>query len=106
MTTLCAHTDETVFPDPWRFEPERWLGEEGAARRKYSMAFNRGSRKCIGINLAHAELFLAVAAMARWEMELWETGDEDVAFKHDYQVATPKLDSKGVRVLVKGRVRE
>ena len=102
-TTLCAHTDPHAFPDPWRFAPERWLGAEGAARRKYSLAFSRGSRKCIGVSLAHAELFRVVAALARWEVELWETGPEDVAFRHDYQVAMPQLDSKGVRVLVKGR---
>ena len=100
-TTLVAHTDESIFPDPWAFRPERWLGPEGAARRRYSLAFNKGSRKCIGVNLAHAELFQAVAALARWDLELWETDDADVEFKHDYQVATPKLDSKGVRVLVK-----
>lgn len=35
MTTLSVHTDETIFPDPWAFKPERWLRHEGAARRKY-----------------------------------------------------------------------
>ena len=102
-TTLAVHTDPAVFPDPWRFAPERWLGAGGAARRKYNLAFQKGSRRCVGAGLAHAELFHVVAALARWEMELWETGDEDVAFRHDYQVATPRLDSKGVRVMVKGR---
>ena len=104
MVTLCAHTDEHIFPDPWAFNPDRWLGPEGAARRKYQMAFNKGGRNCIGINLAHAELFLVIAAVARYELELFETDRSDVDFQHDYHVAYPKLDSKGVRAVVKGKI--
>ncbi|KAK3174712.1 hypothetical protein OEA41_001958 [Lepraria neglecta] len=103
MTSLCAHTDETIFPDPWTFNPDRWLGQEGVARRKYQMAFNKGGRNCIGINLAHAEMFLVIAAVARYDMELFQTDVSDVEFRHDYQVAYPKLDSKGVKAIVKGK---
>jgi len=39
----------------------------------------------------------------RFDMELWETDERDVAFLHAYQVAMPKLHSKGVKVLVKAR---
>ena len=105
MTTLCAHTDERIFPRPWIFDPDRWLGQEGTERRKYQMAFNKGGRSCIGINLAHAELFLAIAAVARYDMELFDTDLSDVEFKHDYHVAYPKLNSKGVRAMVHGKAR-
>lgn len=99
-TTLSAHTAETVFPQPWRFVPERWLGDAGLERRKYQLAFSKGGRKCLGIDLARAELFLVVAALVRaFSMELWETGADDVAFLHDYQVAMPKAGSEGVRVM-------
>ena len=100
MTTLCVHTDERIFPDPWTFNPDRWLGPEGVARRKYQMAFNKGGRNCIGINLAHAELFLVIAAVARYDLELFETAKSDVKFQHDYHIAYPKLDTKGVRAVV------
>ena len=103
-TTLAIHTNEEIFPDPWAFKPERWLGSEGVARRKYQMAFNKGGRNCIGMNLAHAEMFLAFAAMARFDMTLFETDLSDVEFQHDFHVAYPKLDSKGVRALVQGKV--
>ena len=103
MTSLCAHTDEHIFPDPWAFNPDRWLGQEGVERRKCQMAFNKGGRNCIGINLAHAEMFLVIAAVARYDMELFETDVSDVEFRHDYQVAYPKLDSKGVKAIVKGK---
>ena len=105
MTTLSVHTDESIFPDPWKFDPERWIGPEGAERRKYQMAFNKGGRICIGMNLANAEMFLVLAAVAQYDMELFETDLSDVQFKHDFHVAYPKLDSKGVRVMVRGKAR-
>lgn len=66
----------------------------------------RGPRTCVGSHLANAELAVAVAAMARWDMNLYETTEENVAFEHDYHVMCPRLGSKGVRVEVVGRVRE
>ncbi|KAL8826760.1 MAG: hypothetical protein Q9191_003596 [Dirinaria sp. TL-2023a] len=103
MTTLSVHTDETIFPDPWAFKPERWMGQEGAERKKYQMAFNKGGRNCVGINLAHAEMFLAIAAVARYEMDLFQTDLSDVEFRHDYHVAYPRLGSKGIRAVVRGK---
>ena len=41
--------DETVFPDPERFEPERWMADEGATdRKRLFFAFANGGRGCIG----------------------------------------------------------
>jgi cytochrome P450 len=41
--------DETVFPDPGTFRPERWLEQEGdAERRRLFFAFANGGRGCIG----------------------------------------------------------
>jgi cytochrome P450 len=66
------------------------------------MAFGKGGRKCLGIELARAELYLVTAALVRtFDMTLWQTDESDVAFVHDYQVAMPKLDSKGVRVMAR-----
>ena len=102
-SSLAVHTNESIFPDPWEFKPERWLGQEGAKARQFQFAFGKGSRKCLGINLAYAELYLAIAAVANWDVELYQTDESDVTFQHDYQVAHAKLDSKGVRAIVKGR---
>lgn len=102
ITTLSAHTAETVFPKPFIFDPERWLGDAGRERRKFQTAFSKGGRKCLGIELARAELYLVTAALVKsFEMTLWQTDESDVAFVHDYQVAMPKLDSKGVRIMAK-----
>lgn len=41
--------DETVFPRPDAFEPERWLREEGELdRKRLFFAFASGGRGCIG----------------------------------------------------------
>jgi len=103
-STLLAHTNEDVFPHPWTFNPDRWLGTEGQARKKYMLAFSKGPRQCIGIHLADLELVSAIAEMAKWDMDLFETSEEDVKFLHDYHVATPRLDSLGVRARVLRRV--
>lgn len=50
MTTLLMHTDETLYPDPMRFIPDRWLvsGAGGAITSKYA-PFGRGTRVCLGM---------------------------------------------------------
>lgn len=41
--------DERVFPEPDKFDPDRWLEEQGDAERKrLSFAFANGGRGCIG----------------------------------------------------------
>lgn len=101
ITTLSAHTAESVFPDSYTFDPNRWLGEGGRELRKFQMAFNKGSRRCLGIELARAELYLVTATLVRrFDMALWETDQRDVGFIHDFHVSMGRLDSKGVRVTV------
>ena len=75
-------------------------------RRKYMTSFGKGARRCIGVNLAHMEICLAIAALARYDLELFETDVSDVEFRHEYMTFQPKLDSKGVRAMVNGRAGE
>ncbi|KAK7742134.1 hypothetical protein SLS53_004720 [Cytospora paraplurivora] len=49
--------NDSVFPEPDRFDPERWLGKEGdAERRRLMFAFSSGGRGCVGKHLALAEM--------------------------------------------------
>ena len=57
---------------------------------------------CLGIHLAYAELYLTLAhVFRRYDLELFGTGRDDVDAKHDFMVPSPKLDSKGLRVVVR-----
>ncbi|KAK1997559.1 cytochrome P450 [Colletotrichum falcatum] len=104
MSSAITHHDESVFPDSYRFVPERWLDENNQRRRdldKGMLAFSKGSRSCLGMNLALCELNLCLTALALRvlpSMRLHETTDEDVAYDHDMFVPVPKAGSNGVRV--------
>lgn len=52
-------------------------------------------------SLAHAELYMTLAAVFRnFRFELYETDITDVELAHDFFLPSPRLDSKGVRVKV------
>jgi Cytochrome P450 len=74
MTALCAHTDESHFPDPRTFDPDRWLGPESAKKRQYRMAFNKGSCIWIGMNLAPAWILhrrSCFSLLRLWRARIW-----------------------------------
>ena len=76
-------------------------------RENCNLGFGKGARRCLGVSLARAEMMMVlVAVVARFEMRLFETDESDVAFQHDFQVAHAKLDSKGVRAMVMGRIQK
>ena len=56
------HRDPKVFPDPLKFDPERWLKSEAEFRRlEHNMApFGRGTRQCVGMPLAYTELYVMI----------------------------------------------
>jgi cytochrome P450 len=50
MTAILIHTDEANYPDPKRFDPERWMERDGRkADEKAFMPFAKGTRNCIGM---------------------------------------------------------
>ncbi|OJJ72828.1 hypothetical protein ASPBRDRAFT_124116 [Aspergillus brasiliensis CBS 101740] len=103
MTSVLMHHNETVFPDSYRFMPERWLEPDTRKHlEKYMVAFSKGSRQCIGANLAKSEMLVAISKVFRnVKFELFETTVEDVTMAHELFLPFPKVDSKGVRVVVK-----
>ncbi len=60
------------FPDPLRFEPERFTPEKKAARPKFAyFPFGGGNRQCIGESFAWMEAVLLTATLAqRWRLRM------------------------------------
>ena len=65
-----AYRSSLDFTDPETFAPERWLGDEKYAvhQRLILQPFSMGSRKCIGQNLARAEMRTILARVV-WNFE-------------------------------------
>ncbi len=120
MSSYMMHNNPDLFPEPNEFRPERWLkqnnangngydssnsnekGSGGQRLEKYLVNFGRGTRSCIGMNLALSEIHHILAAVfRRFDLEVYETTRRDVDTQHDFVIPLPALDSKGVRVLVK-----
>ena len=66
------HRDPRWFPDPLRFDPERWRPEEADKRPKFSyFPFGGGARVCVGERFAWMEGVLLLATLAqRWRLRL------------------------------------
>ena len=99
-----VNNDPKIFPNPFEYHPERWLEAEDKGFRldRYMVSFGKGSRSCVGINLAWAELYLALTYVAtRFDMEVYDTtAERDVLISRDFFVGVPKEDSKGIRMKV------
>jgi len=72
MSPFVTHRDRRYFPDPKRFDPDRWTPEARAARPKFSyFPFGGGARQCIGEPFAWMEGVLLIATLAqRWRFRL------------------------------------
>lgn len=106
MDAYHIHMNEEIFPDPNKFDPERWLGNPKGPNGLhplsfYMVSFSRGARNCLGINLAWMELYVGLATIfRRHDFKLFETTRDDVDFKIDLARPMPQRGSKGVRVTV------
>jgi len=72
MQSYTTHRDRSTFPDPESFNPSRWLPENVTGdMNELFMPFSKGTRICIGINLANMELKLITAALlARYKVRV------------------------------------
>src|SRR6186713_188989 len=102
MTARLTHRNEGIFEDPTAFRPERWLGENNHLDR-YLIPFNRGSRSCLGLNLALAELYLILAAtFRRFDFDVSQVDQRrDIDVSRDYTLGAAAADSPGIMVTVK-----
>jgi cytochrome P450 len=72
MSQFITHRDARYFPDPLRFDPERFTPEARARRTKLTyFPFGAGVRQCIGESFAWMEGVLLLATLAQnWKLRL------------------------------------
>ncbi|CAL1285552.1 unnamed protein product [Larinioides sclopetarius] len=66
ISTYSLHRDEDVFPDPERFDPERFSFENSLKIPEYSyLPFSAGPRSCIGQRFAMMEIKVIISSILR-----------------------------------------
>jgi cytochrome P450 len=72
MSQFVTHRDARFFPDPLRFDPERFSPEARSRRTKLTyFPFGAGVRQCIGESFAWMEGVLLLATLAqKWRLRL------------------------------------
>jgi cytochrome P450 len=72
ISQFITHRDPRYFPDPLRFDPERFSADAKAQRTKFTyFPFGAGARQCIGESFAWMEGTLILATLAqRWKLRL------------------------------------
>lgn len=70
MTPYVTHRDPTIFPEPERFNPDRWLQSANTERGQMAFfPFGGGQRRCIGESFAWMEGVLVLASLAQcWRL--------------------------------------
>ncbi len=105
MSAYILHRDETIFPDPEKFDPTRWIGPPDVlyARDHSLVSFSRGSRMCIGQNLAMCEMYVTLGMLfRRFEgLKPYDCGPEDMEYVEAFTAFHPK-NAKPFRVVYEG----
>lgn len=124
ISSFYVHHDESIFPDAESFIPERWI--ENTHLSRFLVSFSKGSRQCLGINLAYAEIYLCLVAIFRrfgssaggedgvgvsgeddeGVLELFETGSKDVETAADLFLPAAVEGSEGIRIKVRSLARK
>ncbi len=98
MSILLLHHREDVYPDPFAYRPERWLGRKPGTYEW--IPFGGGIRRCLGAALAMAEQRVVLEAMVR-RLDLEADRPEPERAQHRNVTMIP---ARGGRAVVRARV--
>ncbi|HEX4101609.1 MAG TPA: cytochrome P450 [Pseudonocardiaceae bacterium] len=96
-STYLLHHRPDLYPDPDRFDPDRWTGHTAQPPREALIPFGGGPRKCIGDTFAVTAATLALATLAgRWRLRL-------LPGQHVHPALVPLLHPRGLRMRATAR---
>lgn len=49
MSHTYLHMNDSIFEEPKRFVPERWLAPDASGLDSWLVPFSRGPRMCLGV---------------------------------------------------------
>jgi cytochrome P450 len=97
MSILLVHHREDIYPQPFEFRPERWLGRKPGTYEW--IPFGGGIRRCLGAALAMAEQRVVLEAMARrLDLEADDPAPERAVHRN-----VTMIPSRGARVVIRSR---
>jgi cytochrome P450 len=98
MSILLVHHREDLYPAPFEFRPERWLGGRKPGTYEW-IPFGGGIRRCLGAALAMAEQRVVLEAMARrLDLEADDPAPERALHRN-----VTMIPSRGGRVVLRAR---
>jgi cytochrome P450 len=98
MSILLVHHREDLYPEPFEFRPERFIGGRKPGTYEW-IPFGGGIRRCLGAALAMAEQRVVLTAMAR-RLDLEADRPEPERAHHRNVTMIP---ARGGRVVVRAR---
>ncbi len=98
MSILLVHHREDVYPEPFEFRPERFLGGRKPGTYEW-IPFGGGIRRCLGAALAMAEQRVVLEAMARrLDLEADDPAPERALHRN-----VTMIPARGGRVVLRAR---
>ncbi len=97
MSILLVHHREDLYPDPFAFRPERWVGHKPGTYEW--IPFGGGIRRCLGATLAMTEQRIVLEAMARrLDIEAVDPEPEHAVHRNVTMIA-----GRGARVVIRAK---